>query len=127
MIILKRLFFWLQFLAQFLPEIPAQDRVFHILSRRMMMAAKCDKSPAKRNRFMVGPTRQTLDDFFFLYSFMATSSATLLSFLLSFRLSFFLSFFLSFLLAESVTVVSQPPVPRDDIYYNTGRPNSNRL
>ncbi len=35
-----------------LPEIPAQDLVFHILMSRMTMAARWERSPARRNTFM---------------------------------------------------------------------------
>lgn len=34
-------------------ELPAQDRVFHILSSRISMARKCDKSPANLNTFIL--------------------------------------------------------------------------
>lgn len=34
-------------------DLPAQDRVFHILSSRISMARKCDKSPANLNTFIL--------------------------------------------------------------------------
>lgn len=34
-------------------SLPAQERVFHILSSRIIMANKCDKSPANRNTFIL--------------------------------------------------------------------------
>ena len=38
-----------------LPEIPAHDRVFHIFSSKITMAAKCDKSPTSRKMFILAP------------------------------------------------------------------------
>ena len=32
---------------------PAHDLVFHILSRRMIIATKCDKSPHNLNKFIL--------------------------------------------------------------------------
>lgn len=34
-------------------DLPAHDRVFHIFSSRIIMANKCDKSPANRNTFIL--------------------------------------------------------------------------
>jgi hypothetical protein len=36
-----------------LPEMPAQDLVFHILISKMTIAAKWERSPARRKIFMV--------------------------------------------------------------------------
>ena len=34
-------------------DLPAHDRVFHIFSSRIMIASKCDKSPANLNTFIL--------------------------------------------------------------------------
>ena len=39
-----------------IPEIPAQDRVFQILRRRMMIAAKWARSPTNLKMFILEPT-----------------------------------------------------------------------
>ncbi len=39
-----------------IPEIPAQDRVFQILSKRMMIAAKWARSPTNLKMFILVPT-----------------------------------------------------------------------
>jgi hypothetical protein len=39
--------------SEFISYLPAQDRVFHIFRRRIMMANKCDISPANLNTFIL--------------------------------------------------------------------------
>ena len=36
-------------------HIPEQERVFHILSKSIIIAAKCERSPVNRKMFMAMP------------------------------------------------------------------------
>lgn len=40
-------------------NVPAQDRVFHILTSSSRMANRCDRSPQSLNTFMTSPNRPT--------------------------------------------------------------------